>query len=112
MGLDCPNVKEIIHWGPSSTVEDYVQEIGRAGRDSSLNAKATIFFAKCDQQYTTNFMMKYCKNISECRRTLLFSGFDDACIDVKLDGCNCCDICAKTCSCGRCEEFKSQFMPF
>ena len=32
MGLDCPNI-EIIHWGPSSTVEDYVQKIGRAGRD-------------------------------------------------------------------------------
>ena len=36
MGLECPNVKEIIHCGPTSTVEDYVQEIGRAGRDLSL----------------------------------------------------------------------------
>lgn len=33
MGLYCPDVHKIIHWGPSSDLEHYVQEIGRAGRD-------------------------------------------------------------------------------
>ena len=31
IGLDCPNVR-IIHWGPPSDIESYIQEIGRAGR--------------------------------------------------------------------------------
>ena len=26
MGLDCPNVHRIIHWGPFSNLEQYVQE--------------------------------------------------------------------------------------
>jgi superfamily II DNA helicase RecQ len=33
MGLDVSNVRMIIHWQHPSSVEDYVQEFGRAGRD-------------------------------------------------------------------------------
>jgi len=34
MGLDCRDVHQIIHWGPSHDVESYVQETGRGGRDT------------------------------------------------------------------------------
>lgn len=33
LGLDCPNVRRVIHWGPSGDIEEYMQETGRAGRD-------------------------------------------------------------------------------
>ena len=33
MGVDCKGVHRIVHFGPSKTVEAYVQETGRAGRD-------------------------------------------------------------------------------
>ena len=33
MGKDCPNIRRIIHWGPPSDVESYIQKTGRAGRD-------------------------------------------------------------------------------
>ena len=36
MGVDCINVRQIIHWGVASDVESYVQESGRAGRDGKI----------------------------------------------------------------------------
>ena len=33
MGIDCKGVHRVIHFGPSSNIESYVQECGRAGRD-------------------------------------------------------------------------------
>lgn len=33
MGINCKHVHRIIHFGPSFSMESYVQECGRAGRD-------------------------------------------------------------------------------
>lgn len=33
MGLDVPNVRLVVHWQQSASVEDLLQEFGRAGRD-------------------------------------------------------------------------------
>lgn len=33
MGMDIPNVHYILHYSPPSVLEDYLQEVGRAGRD-------------------------------------------------------------------------------
>lgn len=33
MGLDCSNVRQVIHWGVPSDIETYVQETGQAGCD-------------------------------------------------------------------------------
>ncbi|KAK4196746.1 P-loop containing nucleoside triphosphate hydrolase protein [Triangularia verruculosa] len=33
MGIDKPNIRNVVHWDLSNTVEEYSQQIGRAGRD-------------------------------------------------------------------------------
>ncbi|MBT4412147.1 MAG: UvrD-helicase domain-containing protein [Bacteroidetes bacterium] len=33
MGMDIPNIHYVYHFGPSGTLEDYLQEVGRAGRN-------------------------------------------------------------------------------
>lgn len=104
MGIDCPNVSNVIHWGPSSTIEDYVQEIGRAGRISSLQAQASLYYSKGDQQFTSGKMMQYCKNKERCRRELLFCDFSEYNHSDAPSGCLCCDLCAYSCTCYSCSK--------
>ena len=32
IGIDCPNGREVIYYGPPKSLECYLQEIGRAGK--------------------------------------------------------------------------------
>ncbi len=40
MGMDIPNIHFLYHFGPSSNIEDFLQEIGRAGRNKEARQKA------------------------------------------------------------------------
>ena len=89
MGLDSPNVRNVIHWGPSSDIESYVQESGRVGRDGEP-AYAKLFYADTGGGVSSD-MKKYCKNSGTCRKDFLFKHFDS---DVTANCDNvCCDIC-------------------
>lgn len=48
MGVDKSNVKLVIHYDISDSLENYVQEAGRAGRDQSLQAECYVLFNDCD----------------------------------------------------------------
>ena len=100
LGLDCPNVRQVIHWGPPADVEEYLQETGRAGRDRDSSV-AILYYSNMDFAFVSedNGMKVYCKNNEQCRRQLLLKGFnhDD---DIPPTGCcSCCDICASKFAC-------------
>lgn len=50
MGMDVPNIHFVFHYEPSSTIEDFLQEVGRAGRDPK--SLASVNFSK-DRPLTT-----------------------------------------------------------
>ncbi|SFW64244.1 RecQ family ATP-dependent DNA helicase [Cellulophaga fucicola] len=48
MGVDKDDVKSVIHYNISNSLENYVQEAGRAGRDEKIKAKCYILFNEND----------------------------------------------------------------
>ena len=51
MGIDKDNVRFVVHFSPSQSIENYYQEIGRAGRDG----KKSFAFMLWNQQEVLNF---------------------------------------------------------
>ena len=73
MGLDAPNVSRIVHYGPSDSIEAYIQETGRCGHDG-CDSTATLYYRKRDiasNSPVSDTMKLYCSNSGFCRRKLL-----------------------------------------
>lgn len=96
MGVDCVGLNTVIHFGPPSSMEDYFQETGRAGRDGKQSYAVLVNYPRSTQSKIISKSMKdYIKNNSVCRRRLLlktFGDFDHHCSQQMLPV-NCCDIC-------------------
>ena len=79
MGVDTKNVKKVIHITPSSSLESYFQEIGRAGRDGSAS-RALLYFNNNDigaNRSNVSLEMKdYCRYAGCLREYILkYLGF-------------------------------------
>ena len=103
MGLVCRDVIHIIHWGPASNVETYMQECGQAGR--SGNASSALLYVRCRDLSSPDIcrdMNDYCKSDGMCRRHFLaaYFGMDFSVISPRC--CACCDRCARNCACSKC----------
>ncbi len=47
MGIDIKAARKVIHFGPSQTVESYLQECGRVGRDGGQSQCILFFITAC-----------------------------------------------------------------
>ena len=54
----------------------------------------------------TKALIDYCKLNDVCRGNFLFADFESY-VSGSAFGCNCCDVCAKSCDCGMCTEILS-----
>ena len=100
LGIDCADVRQVIHLGPLTDIEDYVQHIGRAGRDNKPSV-ALMLYGTNLMRNTTKNLITYCKRNDFCRRDFLFADFE--CYKPgTVKGCHCCDVCTKSCVCSKC----------
>jgi ATP-dependent DNA helicase RecQ len=89
MGIDKPDVRRVLHWGPSHTLEGYYQEAGRAGRDGGP-ALCRMLWRPEDLGFghVTPAMRSYIMTRG-CRRRALLEYFGE-----RLERCGGCDRCS------------------
>ena len=108
MGIDCPDVRQVVHVGAPSDIESYVQETGRAGRDGAP-ALALLLHKSSSRPIERN-MREYIENVNTCRRDFLLQDFDSYSHQDMGIACLCCDICSKACTCTMCHVHHQPFL--
>ena len=106
MGVDIPNIRFVIHYGPSTDVDDYVQEAGRAGRDKKLSHAILYKYPYAMVGHVSKTMKEYVRLDTGCRRKFLLKQFtseQSTCDDHKH---MCCDLCTVHCQCDNPCAFK------
>ena len=68
MGVNIPDIHTIIQIGPSSSVDSYVQESGRAGRDGQQSHAIILLYPGALRGNVGKGMKAYCREPQVCRR--------------------------------------------
>ena len=96
MGVNCKGVTRVIHFGPSKSIEAYMQESGRCGR-SGEQSDALLLYNGLNLKAADSDMKEYVQS-STCRRKFLLKYFGTSHSRFP-SGHICCDICAESCTC-------------
>ena len=118
MGIDKPDIRNVINYGCPTNIETYYQEIGRAGRDG-LESKARLFYSDSDfhtsiffisniknehekeqQLHMLNIIKQYVSEMNLCRQQIIDYYFSKGNYSTELDiseipVCKKCDNCLR-----------------
>lgn len=92
MGVDKKNVRTVIHHKPAPSVEAFLQESGRAGRDRKASRSVVLVapedLPRPDSDVRYRDLMECFLSTKECRRKALLK-----LLDAEIDSCSGCDVC-------------------
>ena len=96
MGVNFPNIRHIINWGPPRDLLDFHQEAGRAGRDNLQSHVIVLYYgqqvAQCDNE-TRDFV-----KATGCLRKAAYKPLDNNIASLQ-PGHKCCSYCQSKCDC-------------
>ena len=96
MGVNFPNVRYIVNFGPARSLLDFHQQAGRAGRDGKPSDVIVYFYgqqlAHCDED-VCNFLKS-----TACYRVASYVSFDPDIVPLSPSH-DCCSNCAICCTC-------------
>ena len=113
LGIDKANIRTVIHRDCPPSVEAYLQESGRAGRDGNASEAILLWGPEDDRSLSrakteadkrrVTRLMAYARDTEHCRREALLDLLD---YEGEKDspGSACCDVCEKTARTGLREE--------
>lgn len=99
MGIDKPNVRSVVHYGPPASAESYLQEAGRGGRDGEPST-ALLIYPAADAALAAlakggegrdALMARYAASAPGCRRRFLLGVLGSR--EAETAPCGNCDRC-------------------
>lgn len=96
MGVNFPDVRYIINWGPARNLLDQHQEIGRAGRDGKNSYSLIVYHGQQLSQCEAS--IKRFVKTDGCLRVAAYKEFDENIEPLKPNH-NCCSYCSYLCRC-------------
>ena len=102
LGINCPDVCQIVHVGIPVDLESYIQEIGHAGKTGHL-VLVTLLKAITYHVYEKS-IKGYTGKDSQYRRDAPFQKMESYRQIHIGSNCYCCDVCALVCGCCSCSQ--------
>ena len=109
MGVNFPDVRYVVLFGPSRSLLDFHQEAGRAGRDS-LPSDIVLYYYGQQLAHVEYDVREFLKT-EVCYRVASYKSFDPNIASISPPH-DCCNICSIKCQCGNSSGCTKPIKPF
>lgn len=97
MGVNFPDIRNVVQFGPPKDPEEYLQQIGRAGRDGE-GGHAILYWSP-RQLVHTEHDLKVVARSEDCIRSALLAHFQKEAVEPHQPLHGCCSRCHMNCMC-------------